>query len=105
MRECLRVLECCARTGSTSPREEALVGGAAYDKHGEPLPADLDPGVKRSDSVLFGRSQPRSRQASARQASEKAILGLRKECDFFANLRRETSSPSWRTLPRSSPRS
>src|SRR5215471_9743417 len=50
--------------------------------------------VKQSDAVLFGAvggtrydTLPRDKRP------EKAILGLRKECDFFSNLRPATVFP------------
>src|SRR4029079_16126957 len=74
--------------------EAALVGGAAYDDSGEPLPkATLDL-VKDAYAVLFGAGGGPKYDAVPRpKRPEAAILGLRKECDFFANLRPATVFP------------
>jgi 3-isopropylmalate dehydrogenase len=50
--------------------------------------------VKRSDAVLFGAvGGPRYDTLPRDKRPEKAILALRKECDFFANLRPATVFP------------
>ena len=92
--EARRVLDVLRREGLKIETEEALVGGAAYDAHGDPLPkATLDL-VKASDAVLFGAvGGPQYDTLPRDKRPEKAILGLRKECDFFANLRPATVFP------------
>src|ERR1700687_1716124 len=94
LREALRVLDVLRKEGMPIETQEALVGGAAYDAHGDPLPpATLDL-VKRSDAVLFGAvGGPRYDTLPRDKRPEKAILALRKECDFFANLRPATVFP------------
>jgi 3-isopropylmalate dehydrogenase len=94
LREAVRVLDVLRSDGLKVETEEALVGGAAYDAHGDPLPeATLDL-VKRSDAVLFGAvGGPKYDTLPRDKRPEKAILGLRKECDFFANLRPATVFP------------
>jgi 3-isopropylmalate dehydrogenase len=91
LREAARVLDVLRGDGLEIETEEALVGGAAYDAHGDPLPeATLDL-VKASDAVLFGAvGGPKYDALPRDKRPEKAILGLRKECDFFANLRPAT---------------
>jgi 3-isopropylmalate dehydrogenase len=86
--EAKRILGVLRGEGLEIETEEALVGGAAYDAHGDPLPqATLDL-VKRSDAVLFGAvGGPKYDTLPRDKRPEKAILALRKECDFFANLR------------------
>jgi 3-isopropylmalate dehydrogenase len=88
LREAKRVLDVLRGEGAKIETEEALVGGVAYDAHGDPLPqATLDL-VKASDAVLFGAvGGPKYDTLPRDKRPEKAILGLRKECDFFANLR------------------
>ena len=39
LREAVRVLDVLRKEGLSIETEEALVGGAAYDAHGDPLPA------------------------------------------------------------------
>jgi 3-isopropylmalate dehydrogenase len=94
MREALRVLEVLRSEGLSLETEEALVGGAAYDTHGDPLPDATLKLVKDSDAVLFGAVGGTKYDALERdKRPEKAILSLRKECDFFANLRPATVFP------------
>lgn len=66
----------------------ALVGGAAYDACGHPLPqATLDMAMA-SDAVLFGAVGDWKYDALERALRpEQAILGLRKSMGLFANLR------------------
>jgi 3-isopropylmalate dehydrogenase len=94
LREAKRILEILRKDGLAIETEEALVGGAAYDAHGDPLPAATLDLVKRSDAVLFGAvGGPKYDTLPREKRPEKAILGLRKECDFFANLRPATVFP------------
>ena len=92
--EARRILEVLRGEGLKIETEEALVGGAAYDAHGDPLPkATLDL-AKSADAVLFGAvGGPQYDQLARDKRPEKAILGLRQECDFFANLRPATVFP------------
>jgi 3-isopropylmalate dehydrogenase len=88
LREAVRVLEALRREGLSIETEEALVGGAAYDAHGDPLPPKTLDLAKKADAVLFGAvGSPKHDKLPRDKRPEKAILGLRKECDFFANLR------------------
>ncbi|MDD2370376.1 MAG: 3-isopropylmalate dehydrogenase [Firmicutes bacterium] len=69
--------------------EEALVGGAAIDAVGEPLPkATLDL-CKRSDAILLGAvGGPKWDNLPAEQRPEAgALLPLRKELGLYANIR------------------
>jgi 3-isopropylmalate dehydrogenase len=86
--EAKRVLEVLRGEGLAIETGEALVGGAAYDAHGDPLPKATLELVKASDAVLFGAvGGPQYDRLPRDKRPEKAILGLRQECDFFANLR------------------
>jgi 3-isopropylmalate dehydrogenase len=94
LREAKKVLDVLRRDGLAIETEEALVGGAAYDAHGDPLPVKTLDLVKQSDAVLFGAvGGPKYDTLPRDKRPEKAILGLRKECDFFANLRPATVFP------------
>jgi 3-isopropylmalate dehydrogenase len=67
---------------------EAPVGGAAYERHGDPLPAETLRIAKQADAVLFGAvGDPRYDKLERAKRPEQAILGLRKELGLFANLR------------------
>ena len=92
--EAVKVLDVLRGEGMTIETEEALVGGAAYDKHGDPLPEATLKLAKQADAVLFGAvGGPQYDTLAREKRPEKAILGLRKECDFFANLRPATVFP------------
>lgn len=68
--------------------EEALVGGAAYDETGHPLPADTLTKAKAADAVLLGAvGGPKWEPLDISVRPEKALLGLRSELGLFANLR------------------
>ena len=54
MAEALRVLDVVRRDGLKIETEAALVGGAAYDAHGHPLPDATLKLAKQADAVLFG---------------------------------------------------
>jgi 3-isopropylmalate dehydrogenase len=68
--------------------EQAPVGGTAYDRTGDPLPAPTLKLAREADAILFGAvgdwkydTLPRDKRP------EQAILGLRRELGLFANLR------------------
>jgi 3-isopropylmalate dehydrogenase len=68
--------------------EHALVGGAAYEAHGHPLPESTLNLAKAADAVLFGAVGDWKYDKLDRPLRpEQAILGLRKHLGLFANLR------------------
>ena len=68
--------------------EEAAVGGAAYHATGHPLPPETLDLARRADAILFGAvGDPTCDALERHLRPEQAILGLRKELTFFANLR------------------
>ncbi|WP_374527351.1 3-isopropylmalate dehydrogenase [Novosphingobium sp.] len=85
-REAVRVLEALALPGLELI--EGDVGGAAYKRHGHPLPqATLDI-ARECDAILFGAvGDPDCDNLERSLRPEQAILGLRKAMGFFANLR------------------
>lgn len=94
MAEALKVIDVLRSNGLKIETESALIGGAAYDEHGHPLPAATLRLAKQADAVLFGSvGGPKYDTLPREHRPEKAILGLRKECDFFANLRPATVFP------------
>jgi len=94
LREAVRVLDVLRGEGLPVETEEAPIGGAAYDAAGDPLPAATLALSKAADAVLFGAvGGPRYDALPRDKRPEKAILGLRKACDFFANLRPATVFP------------
>ena len=65
-----------------------LIGGAAYDETGTPLPEDTIKLAKAADAILLGAVggyQWESLDMSLRP--EKGLLGIRSKLDLFANLR------------------
>ena len=75
--------------GHTFSFTEALVGGAAYDAQGHPLPAATLELCKSSDAVLLGAiGGPKWDNLPVELRPELgALLPLRKELALFANLR------------------
>jgi 3-isopropylmalate dehydrogenase len=68
--------------------ETALVGGAAYDAHGHPLPPATLKLAREADAILFGAVGDWKYDTLERSLRpEQAILGLRKNLGLFANLR------------------
>ncbi|MEY2861858.1 MAG: 3-isopropylmalate dehydrogenase, partial [Pseudomonadota bacterium] len=68
--------------------ETALVGGAAFEAHGHPLPESTLKLAKDADAVLFGAVGDWKYDALDRPLRpEQAILGLRKNLGLFANFR------------------
>jgi 3-isopropylmalate dehydrogenase len=68
--------------------ETALVGGAAYDAYGHPLPEATLKLAMQSDAVLFGAVGDWKYDKLDRPLRpEQAILGLRKNMGLFANFR------------------
>ena len=68
--------------------QHADVGGAAYRKHGHPLPPDTLEIARQSDAILFGAVGDFDLDTLPRELRpEQAILGLRRELDLFANFR------------------
>jgi 3-isopropylmalate dehydrogenase len=68
--------------------ETALVGGAAYEAHGHPLPEATLKLAKQSDAVLFGAVGDWKYDKLDRPLRpEQAVLGLRKNLGLFANFR------------------
>jgi 3-isopropylmalate dehydrogenase len=68
--------------------ETALVGGAAYEAHGHPLPEATLKLARDADAILFGAVGDWKYDSLERSLRpEQAILGLRKHLGLFANLR------------------
>jgi 3-isopropylmalate dehydrogenase len=87
--EAVRVLQAVAkRTGATFAFEEALIGGAAIDATGTPLPPETLALCRRADAILFGAvGGPKWDDLPQEQRAERGLLALRKELDLYANLR------------------
>ncbi|TNF44760.1 MAG: 3-isopropylmalate dehydrogenase [Epsilonproteobacteria bacterium] len=87
--EAIKVLDAVSVTqGFNLKYEEMLLGGAAIDETGVPLPDETIQGVKKCDAVLFGAiGGPKWDTLERHLRPETGLLGLRKEMGTFANLR------------------
>lgn len=68
--------------------KSALVGGAAYDETGSPLPPTTLEQAKAADAILLGAvGGPKWDGIDMSVRPEKGLLGLRSNLELFANLR------------------
>ncbi len=96
------VLEATATLfGHTLELVEALIGGAAIDATGVPLPPETLALCQRADAVLLGAvGGPKWDDPTAAVRPEQGLLELRRALGLFANLRPVVSHP---VLGRASP--
>jgi 3-isopropylmalate dehydrogenase len=74
--------------GLSIEMDEALVGGAAIDATGQPLPGTTLDLARQADAVLLGAvGGPKWEGLPIAQRPEKGLLGLRSALGLFANLR------------------
>ena len=87
--EAVKVLKALHTEGAIDVTlEEALVGGAAYDAYGDPLPEATLKAAKAADAVLLGAvGGPKWEPLHISKRPEKGLLGLRAGLGLFANLR------------------
>src|SRR5438132_1783691 len=87
--EAVRVLRAVGkRAGVAFEFEEALIGGAAIDAAGTPLPPETLALCRNADAILFGAvGGPKWDTLPQEQRAERGLLALRKELDLYANLR------------------
>jgi len=87
--EAVRVLQAVAtRHGHEFEFVEALVGGAAIDASGSPLPPRTIDACRSSEAVLLGAvGGPKWSDPAARVRPEQGLLELRRVLGVFANLR------------------
>jgi 3-isopropylmalate dehydrogenase len=87
--EAVRVLRAVGkRAGVSFEFEEALIGGAAIDATGRPLPPESLALCRKADAILFGAvGGPKWDGLPQEQRAERGLLALRKELDLYANLR------------------
>ncbi|HIC45475.1 MAG TPA: 3-isopropylmalate dehydrogenase [Methylophaga aminisulfidivorans] len=86
--EAVKILEKFREEGLDINLEYGLIGGAAYDETGTPLPAETLEMSKQADAILLGAVggyKWESLDISVRP--EKGLLGIRSELNLFANLR------------------
>ncbi len=87
--EAIKVLDALSvNVGINFEYHEMLMGGAAIDETGVPLPKETIQGVKNCDAVLFGAiGGPKWDNLERHLRPESGLLALRKEMGTFANLR------------------
>src|SRR4029453_3023963 len=87
--EAVRVLAVVAKGGGVGLEfEEGLIGGAAIDAQGTPLPGATLRVCRDADAILFGAvGGPKWDHLRPDQRPERGILLIRKELDLYANLR------------------
>jgi 3-isopropylmalate dehydrogenase len=91
----VRVLEAASATFRLDLEfEDALIGGAAYDAAGSPLPPATIAACKASTGILLGAvGGPKWDTIEVAKRPEQGLLGIRKALGLFANLRPVTVLP------------
>jgi 3-isopropylmalate dehydrogenase len=87
--EALKVLDCLRQDfGVDVEVEHGLIGGAAYDDSGSPLPEASLALARQADAVLLGAvGGPKWEPLDYSVRPERGLLGIRAELELFANLR------------------
>ncbi len=87
--EARKVLDVVAdKAGVRFEMEEGLIGGAAYDHYGTPLPDTVMQMAAASDAVLLGAvGGPKWEPLEYSLRPERGLLGLRSGLGLYANLR------------------
>src|SRR3989441_2016480 len=87
--EATRVLQAVAKgAGIGFEFEQGLVGGAALDATGTPLPSATLTLCREAHAILFGAvGGPKWDGAPQEQRPERGLLAIRKELDLYASLR------------------
>jgi 3-isopropylmalate dehydrogenase len=93
--QAVRVLEAVSeRFGLGLQFEQALIGGAAYDAAGSPLPDATIAACKAADAILLGAvGGPQWADIPVPMRPEQGLLAIRKALGLFANLRPVTTIP------------
>ena len=89
VKEAVRVLDAVAeKYGHTFRYTDAICGGAAIDRFGEPLPEESLALLMASDSVLLGAvGGPKWDGVPKEKRPERALLRIRSELGLFSNIR------------------
>jgi 3-isopropylmalate dehydrogenase len=86
--EAVKVIEALNREGLGVELEHGLVGGAAYDETGSPLPERTLEQARAADAILLGAvGGPKWEPLERALRPEKGLLGLRAGLELFSNLR------------------
>jgi 3-isopropylmalate dehydrogenase len=89
MAEAIKVLDVLQSAhGLSIAMEQAPVGGAGYDAHGHPLPAETLAVARSADAILLGSvGGPQWETLERHLRPEQGLLALRSELSLFSNLR------------------
>jgi 3-isopropylmalate dehydrogenase len=102
--QCVKVLRAVEKKyGLSFDTEECLIGGAAIDATGEPLPEATLAVCRKADAVLLGAVGGPKWDKSPRRP-EAGLLAIRKELNLFANLRPALVLPELAALSALHPR-
>ncbi|MDT8385893.1 MAG: 3-isopropylmalate dehydrogenase [Thiogranum sp.] len=86
--EAVKVLNRLITDGLDLELEYGLVGGAAYDASGQPLPVETLAQAHAADAILLGAvGGPQYESLDRPLRPEQGLLGLRAELGLFSNLR------------------
>ena len=87
--EARKILEWAAGQGDFDlTLDEALIGGAAYEQTGNPLPKETITRAKGADATLLGAvGGPQWESLDYSLRPERGLLGIRKALDLYCNLR------------------
>lgn len=87
--EARKVIDCLqSEHGLEVQLDEALIGGAAYDADGNPLPEETLDKAHAADAILLGAvGGPKWEPLDISVRPEKGLLGMRSGLKLFANLR------------------
>jgi len=86
--EAVKVLNRLIASGLDVELENGVVGGAAYDAEGHPLPEKTLAQARAADAILLGAvGGPRYESLERALRPEQGLLGLRSELKLFSNLR------------------
>ncbi len=100
LEEAVKVLDVVGhKSGVTFTRERKLIGGAALDATGDPLPPETVEACRKADAILLGAvGGPRWDGLPADKRPEAGLLGIRSALNLFANLRPATVFPELASL-------
>lgn len=86
--QAVKVLKALEKTGLPIEMSEGLIGGAAYDAKGHPLPPETLSLAREADAILFGAEGGFQYETLPRGLRPgDGLLGLRKSLDLYANFR------------------
>ncbi len=87
--EAVKLIDALRASGAVDIElQDGVVGGAAYDLTGDPLPEETLSAARAADAVLLGAvGGPKWEPLHISKRPEKGLLGLRAGLGLFANLR------------------